>query len=161
APEPTSIAARALARGEIVLVNLPPISSPEMAPLRELLEDASVKKTAQNGKYQTLVLRGAGLELRGVDFDTMIASYVLDPGRRSHDLDQLALEFLEHKLTTLDDLCGKGKDAIPLDQVPIECARDFACEDADMTWQLRAVFEPQMDGLQLARLLHDVEMPLV
>ena len=160
APEPTSIAARALARGEIVLVNLPPISSPEMASLRELLEDASVKKTAQNAKYQTLVLRGAGVDLRGVEFDTMIASYVLDPGRRSHDLDQLALEFLDHKLTSIDELSGKGKDFIPLDQVPVDCARDFACDCADMTWQLRERFEPQLDALQLARLFHDVEMPL-
>src|SRR4029077_4842972 len=131
------------------------------APLRELLEDASVKKTAQDAKFDILVLRTVGIRLQGLDFDTMVASYVLDPGRRSHGLDQLTLEFLEHKLTTLDDLCGKGKDAIPFDQVPIDCARDFACEDADMTWQLRAIFEPQMEGLQLARLMHDVEMPLV
>src|SRR4029078_9703024 len=142
--EPTSIAARALAQGSPRIKNLPALDDPSMTPLAELLEDATVKKTAQNAKFYLLVLRTAGVTLRGLDFDTMIASYVLDPGRRSHGLDLLALELLNHKMTSLDDLCGKGKDAIPYDQVPIECARDFACEDADMTWRLREVFEPQL-----------------
>jgi DNA polymerase-1 len=159
--EPTSIAARALARGRTPVRNLPPIGAPEMAALKALLEDASVPKTAQNAKYDMLALRRAGVELRGLDFDTMVASYVLDPGRRSHGIDQLALEFLQHTMTTLEDLCGKGKDAVPYDQVPIECARDFACEDVDMTWQLRAVFEPQLEALQLRQLFHEIEMPLV
>src|SRR6185312_7143193 len=66
--------------------NLPTIDSAEMAPLRALLEDPTVRKTAQNSKFDTLVLRRAGVRLAGVDFDTMIASYVLDPGRRSHGL---------------------------------------------------------------------------
>src|SRR4029079_18894361 len=60
-----------------------------------------------------------------------------------------------------EELCGKGKTFIPFDQVPIECARDYACEDADIIWQLRERFEPALDDLQLARLFHDVEMPLV
>jgi DNA polymerase-1 len=160
--EPASIAARALASGAAHRVrNLPPIDAPEMAPLRELLEDPTVKKTAQNAKYDILALRVAGLTLRGLDFDTMVASYVLDPGRRTHGLDLLALEFLNHKMTSFEELCGKGKDLVPFDQVPIECARDYSCEDADMTWQLRERFEPQLEALQLAPLFRDVEMPLV
>jgi DNA polymerase-1 len=159
--EPTSIAARALAQGSPRLQNLPALDDPSMRPLVELLEDETVKKTAQNAKFDLLVLRAAGVTLRGLDFDTMIASYVLDPGRRSHGLDLLALEFLNQKMTSFDDLCGKGKDAIPYDQVPIECARDFACEDADMTWRLRELFEPQLETLQLTRLFHEVEIPLV
>ena len=79
-----------------------------------------------------LALRVAGVTLRGLEFDTMVASYVLDPGRRSHGLDLLALEFLDHKMTSFEDLCGKGKTFIPFDQVPIECARDYSCEDADI-----------------------------
>ena len=159
--EPTSIAARALAQGSPRLKNLPALDDPSMRPLVELLEDETVKKTAQNAKFDLLVLRAAGVTLRGLDFDTMIASYVLDPGRRSHGLDLLALEFLNHKMTSFDELCGKGKDAIPYDQVPIECARDFACEDADITWRLRELFEPQLETLQLTRLFHEVEIPLV
>lgn len=160
--EPASIAARALASGGSQRArNLPELTDPRMAPLRELLEDASVRKTAQNAKFDLLVLRRAGVTLRGVDFDTMLASYVLDPGRRAHGLDVLSLEFLSRKLTTFEELCGKGKDAIPFDQVPIDCARDYACEDADVTWQLREAFEPQLDTLHLRRLLDEVELPLV
>ena len=160
--EPTSIAARALAgAGRQRVRNLPPISDPSMAPLRALLEDPTVSKTVQNAKYDLLVLRGAGIELRGLDFDTMVASYVLDPGRRSHGLDLLALEFLGQKVTSLAELCGRGKEMIPYDQVPVECARDYSCEDADLTWRLRGIFEPQLESLQLARLFREVEMPLV
>jgi len=159
--EPTSIAARALAQGTPRIKNLPPLDDSAMKPLVELLEDPTARKTAQNAKFDLLVLRASGVTLRGLDFDTMIASYVLDPGRRSHGLDLLALEFLNHKMTSVDDLCGKGKDAIPYDQVPIECARDFACEDTDMTWRLRELFEPQLDALQLTRLFREVEIPLV
>jgi DNA polymerase-1 len=159
--EPTSIAARALAEGEHRVKNLPPIDSAECAPLRALLEDPSVRKAAQNAKYDMLALRVAGVTVRGLDFDTMIASYVLDPGRRSHGIDLLALEFLDHKMTSLEELCGKGKDFIPFDQVPIDCARQYSCEDADITWRLRAKFEPQLEALQLARLFHEIELPLV
>ena len=159
--EPTGIAARAWARGDFAVKNLPPLLGADTQPLRALLEDPAVRKTAQNAKYDTLALRVAGVTLRGVDFDTMIASYVLDPGRRSHGLDLLALEFLGHKMTTFEELCGKGKEFIPFDQVPIECARDYSCEDADMTLRLRQLFEPQLDALQLTALFRDVEMPLV
>jgi DNA polymerase-1 len=159
--EPTSIAARALASGETVIRNLPPLEHPDMVSLKELLEDATVKKTAQNAKHERLALRVAGITLRGLDFDTMVASYVLDPGRRAHGLDVLALEFLNRQVTSDDALRGKGKDAIPFDQVPVESARDFACEAADVTWQLRDRFEPQLEALELARLFQEIEMPLV
>ena len=159
--EPDSIAAKAIANGPSTVKNLPPLEDPRMAPLKELLEDASVRKAAQDAKYHILALRSAGVTVRGLDFDTMIASYLLDPGRRSHGLDLLALEFLDHKMTSMDELCGKGKPYIPFDQVPVECARDYACEDADMTWQLREEFEPQLETLQLARLFREIEMPLV
>ncbi len=159
--EPSSIAARALATGGHRVRNLPPIDSAESAPLKALLEDVSIRKTAQNAKYDMLALRTAGVTLRGLDFDTMVASYVLDPGRRSHGLDLLSLEFLGHKMTSFEELCGKGREMVPFDQVPIECARDYSCEDADMTWRLRELFEPQLEALQLAPLFHGVEMPLI
>jgi DNA polymerase I len=159
--KPASIAARALAQGGHRVRNLPPLTDPAMAPLKALLEDPTVQKTAQNAKYDLLVLRRAGVDLRGIAFDTMLASYVLDPGRRSHGIDLLALEFLGHTMTTFEELCGKGKDLIPYDQVPIECARDYACEDSDMVWRLRQIFEPQLEALQLTPLFRDVEMPLI
>ncbi|HEV2643830.1 MAG TPA: DNA polymerase I, partial [Candidatus Elarobacter sp.] len=91
----------------------------------------------------------------------MIASYVLDPGRRSHSLDMLALEFLDHTMITYEDVCGKGKSQITFDQVPLAAARDYACEDADMTLRLYQHFAPQLDAHELTRLFEDVEMPLI
>lgn len=159
--QPTSIAATMLAKGTQPVKNLPALDSAEMLPLRRLLEDETVRKTAQNAKHDVLALRRAGITLRGLDFDTMIASYVLDPGRRSHGLDVLAVEFLDHTMTSYDDLCGKGKAEIPFDACPIEAARDYACEDADMAFRLRAIFEPQLETHGLTSLLHEIELPLL
>jgi DNA polymerase I len=141
--------------------NLPALMSDAMKPLRDLLEDESVPKTLQNAKYDMLVLRSEGVVLRGVEFDTMIASYVLDPGRRSHSLDMLALEFLDHTMTSYVDVCGKGKSEITFDQVPLDVARDYSCEDVDMTLRMREHFEPQLDAHELTPLFREVEMPLI
>ena len=141
--------------------NLPPLDDPRMASFRALLEDASVPKTMQHGKFDILALRRAGLTMRGLEFDTMLASYVLDPGRRSHGIDTLALEFLEHRMTSYQDLCGPARSQLSYDAVPIPCARDYSCEDADITLQLREKFEPQLAEHQLTRLFADIEIPLV
>src|SRR5512141_431219 len=143
------------------VVNLPDIGSDEMKPLRDLLEDPSVRKTAHNAKYDVLVLRRAGIKLRGLDFDTMLASYVLDPGRRSHGLDVLALEFLDHSMMSYADLCGKGKSAVPFDQSPIDSARDYSCEEADIALRMREIFEPQLDSSEVRPLLENIEIPLI
>ena len=159
--EPTSIAARTLAQETSPIKNLPALDDSTMAGLRALLEDVEIPKVAQNAKYDLLVLRRSGITLRGLVSDTMIASYVLDPGRRSHGLDLLALEFLDHTMTSYDDLCGKGKQELPYDVVPIRCARDFACEAVDVTWQLEQRFRPQLEVQQIDQLYRDVEIPLV
>lgn len=143
------------------VTNLPPLDSDEMKPLRDLLEDPAVRKTAQNAKYDVLVLRRAGIDLQGLDFDTMLASYVLDPGRRSHGLDVLALEFLDRSMISYTDVCGKGKSAVPFDQCPIDSARDYACEEADMALRMRGVFEPQLDSAGVRSLLQEIEIPLI
>src|ERR1035437_1002364 len=158
----TSIAARMLRQNRPTQVrNLPPLDSLEMQLLKDLLEDPSVRKTAQNGKFDLLALRCAGVRLAGLDFDTMLASYVLDPGRRSHGLDVLALEFLDYTMTSYADLCGKGRSAIPFDKCPVEAARDYSCERADMALRLRKIFEPQLESHELTRLLDGVEIPLI
>ena len=141
--------------------NLPALMSDAMKSLRDLLEDGSVPKTLQNAKYDMLVLRSEGVVFRGVEFDTMIASYVLDPGRRSHSLDMLALEFLDHTMTSYVDVCGKGKSEITFDRVPLDVARDYSCEDVDMTLRMREHFEPQLDAHELTPLFKEVEMPLI
>lgn len=158
---PASIAARLLAEGPQPVVNLPPLASDAMAPLRALLEDPGVKKTAHNAKYDLLVLRRAGITLRGLDFDSMLASYVLDPSRRSHAIDALAVEFLGVAMTGYDELCGKGKQQMPYDEVPIVAARDYSCADSDIALRLRELFEPRLAEHEADALLRDVELPLV
>lgn len=156
-----SIAARMLADGPHPIRNLPPLLSAEMTPLRELLADAKVRKTAHNAKYDLLVLRRAGLVLAGLDFDSMLASYLLDPGRRSHALDALAIEFLQLPMTGYNELAGKGKQQIPFDEVPIAAARDYSCADADFTFRLREILEPKLAESEATALLRDVELPLI
>ncbi|MBW3630070.1 MAG: DNA polymerase I [Gemmatimonadetes bacterium] len=101
------------------------------------------------------------MDLRGLEFDTMIASYLLDPGSREHGLDALALRFLDHKTTSYSDLCGKGKNQLPFAEIEPEKCRDYACEDADIALQLANFFAPQIRELHLDQLFRTVEMPLV
>jgi DNA polymerase I len=156
-----SIAGRALAEhGVREPRNLPPLDSAELRPLRELLEDPDAPKIVHNAKYDLLALRRAGVALRGVRADTMLASYVLDPGRRGHGSDVLALELLDYTMTTYEELCGKGRGAVPFDECPVDCARDYSCEDADVAWRLWARFERELEEMDATPLFRDIEMPL-
>ena len=155
------MAAPLLTGGQSPAANLPPLLSIEMAPLRDLLADATVRKTTHNGKYDLLVLRRAGVALAGLDFDSMLSSYVLDPSRRSHALDALAIEFLQVAMTSYTELTGKGKQQLRFDEVPIAAARDYSCADADVTFQLRGVLEPKLEEVAGSALLREVELPLV
>ena len=141
--------------------NLPPLSDPEMAPLVKLLEDSEILKVGQNLKYDLLVLRRAGVELAGIAFDTMVASYVLDPGRRQHSLDALSTDLLGYQPISYQEVTGKGKKQIPFSQVPLEKAVSYACEDTDLTLRLRERFLPQLKEHKLENLFRDMEMPLV
>lgn len=156
-----SIAARLLAEGPQPVTNLPPLLSEPMAGLRTLLEDPAVRKTAHHAKYDLLVLRRAGVFVRGLDFDSMLASYVLDPGRRSHAIDALAVEFLGIGMTSFDELCGKGRQQVPYDEVPITAARDYSCADSDIALRLRSLLEPRLAEHEVAPLLAEIELPLV
>lgn len=142
-------------------VNLPRLATDAMRPLAALLQDPTVPKAGHNVKYDWLVLRRAGIELRGVTYDSMLASFVLDPGRRSHGLDVLVLEHFGERMTTYADLVGKGKAERPFAEVPVDAAAAYCCTDAVSVLRLADFFAPQLDGLGLRRLLDDVEMPLV
>jgi DNA polymerase-1 len=157
----SSLAARILADGAPPPVNLPPILSEALAGFRSILEDPTIRKVAQNAKYDLLVLRSCGIDVQGLEFDTMLASYVLDPGRRSHGLDLLALEILEHTMTSYEQLCGSGREQLPFDVVPVTAARDYSCEDADITLELSERLQAQLDAHSLTRLFAEIEMPLV
>jgi DNA polymerase-1 len=147
--------------GEGAPANLPPLASAQMRPLVEMLEDPGVEKIGQNLKYDLIVFEGAGVRLKGVAFDTMVASYVLDPNRRQHGLDALSVTLLGHKMVTFEEVAGKGKAQISFAEVPLDRAREYACEDADYTLRLRNLFEPQLREQKLDVLFRDVEVPLV
>ena len=106
----------------VPVVNLPSIMSAECAPLRQLLEDPAVPKAAHNAKYDVQVLRRAGVNVAGVVYDSMLASFVLDPSRRSHGIDSLSIEFLGRTMTQYTDLTGKGKTQLPFAEVAVDRA---------------------------------------
>ena len=141
--------------------NLPEPLDPALAPLREMLADPAIRKTGHNIKYDLLVLRRERIEVGGVDFDSMIASYLLDPGRRSHAIDSLAVEILQRSMTSYEQVAGKGKQQVPFDRVPVTAARDYSAADADVALALRATLEPQLHSSGADALLRDVELPLV
>ncbi len=146
--------------GDHAGVNLPALNAPGMRALVELLRDADVEKTGHDLKFTLLALRRAGATLRGLGFDVMLASYLLEPGRRDQALDSLALQHLGHSPTTYEDLCGKGRSASPVAECGADAVRDFACEKADMTLRLRARLEPDLERYHLERLYREIEMPL-
>jgi DNA polymerase-1 len=141
--------------------NLPPLDAFECTPVAALLRDAGVPKAAHNIKFDWQVLRGAGVELGGVAFDSMLASFVHDPGRRSHAIDTLALEHLGHPIPTYGDIAGRGRAEIPFPEVPVERAATYAGGDAATVLALRDFFVPSLVEMQLEPLLRELEMPLV
>ena len=130
--------------------------------LRSVLEDPDRPKCGHNIKYDMLVLRHAGLELRGVAFDTMIAAFLLGlPGR---SLDDLALSQLRHETIRISELIGprgRGLKQKTMDQVPLERITPYAAEDADVTLRLYEAFVPMLQEQGMGALSSDVEMPLI
>ncbi len=129
--------------------------------MRPLLEDESVGKVGHNLKYDLLVLRRAGVELRGVVGDSIIASFVLDASRSSHGLDHLALSLLEHSTIPISDLIGTGKKQRTFDTVPLDSATDYAAEDADLSLQLDHRFAKELTATGLDPLYRDTELLLM
>ncbi len=129
--------------------------------LRPVLENPEIKKVGQNIKYDWMVLVRHGIDLQGVAFDTMLASYLLNPSKRAHNLDQIALDFLDHKTITYAQVAGKGKNALTFSQVLVDKAIPYACEDADITLMARDVLMSGLKELNLEELMETVEMPLV
>lgn len=128
--------------------------------LRPILEDADRPKVGQNLKYDIIVLRRAGISLNGVAADTMLLSYLLHPESRSHSLDSMAAEYLNHKMIPYSDVTGTGKKQIGFAEVAVDKATEYAAEDADITLQLFLLFNPQLKG-ELRQLFEDVELPLM
>jgi len=141
--------------------NLPRLESSALEPLAALLRDESVGKVGHNIKDDWLVLRRAGVELRGVVFDTMIASFMIDPGKRSHALDALALEQFNVQLRSYADVAGKGRAERSFADVAVRDAADYCCGDSDYALRLKARLEPTLADHNLTALFRDVEVPLI
>ncbi|MBN1795936.1 MAG: DNA polymerase I [Sedimentisphaerales bacterium] len=130
--------------------------------LAPILADEKIKKIGQNIKYDLLVLRNAGMPLGGIYFDTMVASYCLDPLRRSHGLDSMAEDFLDYECIGISALIGKGKNQLTFDMVDTEAACEYAAEDADITFRLYEYLKEHLEEQpEIKKLFEEVEMPLV
>src|SRR5438876_778158 len=141
--------------------NLPPLSSETLAPLRALLADPTVRKAGHDIKAAWVALARAGVAFVGVADDTMVASFVLDPGNRSHALNDLAREHLSVELPTTAQLVGKGKGGGAFAQVPPAEAARVSAARAEMVLRLEEAFRADIDAHHLARVLDGIEIPLI
>ncbi|MFT6634214.1 DNA polymerase I [Alcanivorax sp.] len=131
--------------------------------LKPILEDDNLKKVGQNLKYDMSVLaEDAGITLRGVAFDTMLESYVLDSVATRHDMDSLSLKYLGHKTIGFEEIAGKGAKQLTFNQVGLEEAGTYAAEDADITLRLHQSLWPKLENEgRLPEVFRDIELPLV
>ena len=133
-----------------------------LAQLKPILEDPSIKKVGQNLKYDMSVLAQHGIQLAGLAFDTMLESYVLDSVATRHDMDSLADHYLDETTTSFSDVAGKGATQLTFNQVALEQAAPYACEDADITLRLHEALWPQVaKHPSLVNVFTDIELPLL
>ncbi|HHL2561760.1 TPA: DNA polymerase I [Yersinia enterocolitica] len=133
-----------------------------LAQLKPLLEDDKALKVGQNIKFDQSMLARYGIDLRGIAFDTMLESYVLDSVAGRHDMDSLAERYLNHKTITFEEIAGKGKNQLTFNQIALEQAGPYAAEDADVTLQLHLVLWPKLQQSEgLKRVFQEIEMPLL
>jgi DNA polymerase I len=132
-----------------------------LAALRPVLEDPAIAKVGHDLKADVIVLARHGITLAGLDFDTMLASYLVDATKSSQDLEPTVLEQLGYKALTQDEVCGKGVKAMPFAQVPAEGLLDFAGERADLAFQLAASLEPMLAAQELEAIYRELELPLL
>ncbi|MBU0984970.1 MAG: DNA polymerase I [candidate division Zixibacteria bacterium] len=140
-------------------VNLP--VEPALKELKRLLENKKVQKIGQNIKYDLEVFHRYDIDIVPVSFDTMLASYVLNPSERRHSLDMLALKHFNYQMQPISDLIGSGKGQKTFDIVPVSKATFYAAEDADYTYRLRGVLAPMVHERELENLLYNIEIPLI
>jgi DNA polymerase-1 len=128
---------------------------------RAVFEDEHTEKVGQNVKYDILVMRNYGVEVKGPVFDTMIAHYLLQPEQR-HNLTILSEKYLNYTPISIEELIGKkGKNQLTMRSVSVEKITPYACEDADLTWQLRNIMEKELRDHSLWNLASQMEMPLI
>jgi DNA polymerase-1 len=141
--------------------NLPPLGDAAMRPLVALIEDEGVPKAGHDIKYDWLVLRRAGVALAGAAYDSMLASFLLDPGRRSHALDTLVADRLGRRPTALEELTGRGKTARAFAEVPVQAAAAYCGDACRAVLDLRDAFAPELEQHGLSDLLTALDLPLI
>lgn len=129
--------------------------------LKNILEDEKIKKYGHNLKFDWRVLKNNGVILRGIEFDTLIASYLLHPETRQHSLDRVSLRELQWEKISTEDLIGKGKNLISFAQVPAEKMTQYSGEDVDCVWQLQSLLLSQLKKQKLNKLFFKLEIPLL
>jgi len=140
----------------------PQIGKPDILRiLGPVLADPDLHKAGQNIKYDMIVLARYGMPLNGVVFDSMIASYLLNPTRRGHGLDQIALDLFGYKMVSYEEITGKGKDQIGFQEVPATDALFYAAEDADLTFMAYQRFSEHLEKQGLSDLMAEIEVPLI
>jgi DNA polymerase-1 len=131
-----------------------------LAALKPILENPTIGKIGQNLKYDVNVFKNHGITLKGIAFDTMLESYLLNSTASRHDMDSLALKYLGHKTISFTDVAGVGTKQLRFNQIPVSKAAPYAAEDAEVTLKLHQTLYPMMDE-KLRRVFHDIEMPLL
>lgn len=129
--------------------------------LREFFETTHAAFYGHNLKYDYHILKNLGITIRKIAFDTLLASYTLDPQKRRHNLDDLTLEKFSRVKISLESLIGKGKKQISMREVPIDKVQEYCCEDIDYTTRLKKLFEPELKANELNSILLDIELPLL
>jgi DNA polymerase I len=137
------------------------INQPWLDKLKPIFEDGKIKKSGHNMKFDIRVMRKAGIDVMGENFDTMIASYLLNPGSRQHNLDALTFSELGFEKISKDDLLGKGREKITFSEIPTENLSLYSCEDADFTNRLVNRLKKSLRENDLEKLFSSIEMPLV
>ena len=133
-----------------------------LAAVKPLLEDPGIKKVGQNLKYDMSIFAQHGIALQGIEFDTMLESYVLDSVATRHDMDSLAEKYLGEQTIKFADVAGKGLGQLTFNQIALEIAGPYAAEDADITLRLHQVLWPQVSAhTSLGKVFTDIELPLV
>ncbi len=128
--------------------------------VRPLFESESTSKIGQNIKFDMMMMRGWGIEVRGRKFDTMIMHYLLDPESR-HNMDSLAERYLDYSPISIETLIGKGAKQLTMDMIGVDRVAEYAAEDADVTLQLKGVLYPELERLGMTSLYHDIEEPMI
>jgi DNA polymerase-1 len=133
-----------------------------LSQLKPLFQDEKLKKFGQNIKYEYVLLKRNGIELRGIECDTMVASYLVNPTKHNHNVEEIAREYLDHRMISYKDVVGSGKKEVTFDRVDLQSAKNYSCEDSDVTFLVSHILLSKLEGEEgLKDLFNELEIPLI